>query len=313
MRETGAPGGVMAKKKKRKKQRPQKRKQKRKKKRARPKVRRRKVARGKAKRRRAKPRKRKRRKAKKRKPQKKPDQPLRLDSFGFDRGRPLAGKYEIVSRLGGGWEGEVYKIRERSTGIERAAKFFFPQRNPNNRVLVWYAKKLHKLRTCPIVIQYQTQETITFRRRPITFLVSEYVEGELLSQFLDRQPGQRLSTFQALHLLYSLAAGIGSIHHLREYHGDLHTDNIIVQRYGLGFNLKLVDMFRWGTPKLENIQDDVCNLIRIFYDAVGGARHYAKLPPEAKDICCGLKRSLILKKFRTAGHLQRYLETIPWK
>ncbi|MFB3095507.1 MAG: protein kinase, partial [Candidatus Acidiferrales bacterium] len=146
-----------------------------------------------------------------------------------------------------------------------------------------------------------------------TFLVSEYVEGELLSQFLDRQPGQRLSTFQALHLLYSLATGIGSIHHLREYHGDLHTDNIIVQRYGLGFNLKLVDMFRWGTPKQENIQDDVCNLIRIFYDAVGGARHYAKLPPEAKDICCGLKRSLILKKFRTAGHLQRYLETIQWE
>ena len=307
-REVGAPGGVMAKKKKRRKKRPQKRKQKRKKKRARPKVRRRKVARGKAKRRRA-----KRRKVKKRKPQKKPEQPLRLDSFNFDRGRPLAGKYEIVSRLGGGWEGEVYKIRERSTGIERAAKFFFPQRNPNNRVLVWYAKKLHKLRTCPIVIQYQTQETITFRRRPITFLVSEYVEGELLSQFLDRQPGQRLSTFQALHLLYSLAAGIGSIHHLREYHGDLHTDNIIVQRYGLGFNLKLVDMFRWGTPKQENIQDDVCNLIRIFYDAVGGARHYPKLPPEAKDICCGLKRSLILKKFRTAGHLQRYLETIQWE
>lgn len=326
MPETGAPSGVMA--KKRKKKRPQKRKQKRKKKRARPKVRRRKVRRRKAKRRKAKARKigrgkgkarkakkhrAKRRKAKKRKPQKKPEQPLRIDSFGFDRGRPLAGKYEIVSRLGGGWEGEVYKIRERSTGIERAAKFFFPQRNPNNRVLVWYAKKLHKLRTCPIVIQYQTQETITFRRRPITFLVSEYVEGELLSQFLDRQPGRRLSTFQALHLLYSLAAGIGSIHHLREYHGDLHTDNIIVQRYGLGFNLKLVDMFRWGTPKQENIQDDVCNLIRIFYDAVGGARHYAKLPPEAKDICCGLKRSLILKKFRTAGHLQRYLETIQWE
>ena len=114
-------------------------------------------------------------------------------------------------------------------------------------------------------------------------------------------------------VLSAVAAGIGSIHHLREYHGDLHTDNIIVQRYGLGFNLKLVDMFRWGTPKQENIQDDVCNLIRIFYDAVGGARHYAKLPPEAKDICCGLKRSLILKKFRTAGHLQRYLETIQWE
>jgi len=244
---------------------------------------------------------------------KKPQKRLYLETFNLAPGRPLARKYEVVTRLGTGWEGEVYKIRERSTGIERAAKFFFPQRNPKNRVLTWYAKKLHKLRHCPIVIQYQTQETITFRRQPVTFLVSEYVEGELLSAFLARQPGQRLSSFQALHLLYGLAAGIESIHQLREYHGDLHTDNVIVRRYGLGFNLKLVDMFRWEMPKRENIQDDVVDMVKIFHEAVGGARHYARLPREAKAICCGLKRSLILKKFRTAGHLRRYLETMQWR
>jgi serine/threonine protein kinase len=243
----------------------------------------------------------------------KPARRLTVDTFNLAPGRRLSGKYEVVSYLGAGWEGEVYKIREISTGIERAAKLFFPQRNPKNRVLTWYAKKLHKLRNCPIVIQYQTQETITFRRQPITFLVSEYVEGELLSTFLARQPGQRLSVFQGLHLLYSLAAGIESIHHLREYHGDLHTDNVIVRRYGLGFNLKLVDMFRWEMPKLQNIQDDVCDLVRLFYDAVGGARHYPRLASEAKAVCCGLKRSLILKKFRTAGHLRRYLETLQWR
>jgi tRNA A-37 threonylcarbamoyl transferase component Bud32 len=244
---------------------------------------------------------------------KKPQKRLYLETFNLAPGRPLARKYEVVTRLGTGWEGEVYKIRERSTGIERAAKFFFPQRNPKNRVLTWYAKKLHKLRHCPIVIQYQTQETITFRRQPVTFLVSEYVEGELLSAFLARQPGQRLSAFQALHLLYGLAAGIESIHQLREYHGDLHTDNVIVRRYGLGFNIKLVDMFRWEMPKRENIQDDVVDMVKIFHEAVGGAPRYARLPREAKAICCGLKRSLILKKFRTAGHLRRYLETMQWE
>lgn len=244
---------------------------------------------------------------------KKPQKRLYLETFNLAPGRSLARKYEVVARLGTGWEGEVYKIRERSTGIERAAKFFFPQRNPKNRVLTWYAKKLHKLRHCPIVIQYQTQETITFRRQPVTFLVSEYVEGELLSAFLARQPGQRLSVFQALHLLYALAAGIESIHQLREYHGDLHSDNVIVRRYGLGFNIKLVDMFRWEMPNRENIQDDVVDMVKIFHEAVGGAPRYARLPREAKAICCGLKRSLILKKFRTAGHLRRYLETMQWE
>lgn len=235
-----------------------------------------------------------------------------ITSFDFAPGRVLAGKYEVITKLGEGWEGEVYLVRELVTGIERAAKFFFPQRNPCNRALRFYAKKLHKLRHCPILIQYHTQETISFRQRPTTFLVSEYVEGELLSDYLKRQPGKRLTAFQALHLLHALASGIESIHHAREYHGDLHTDNIIIRRSGLGFDLKLLDIFYWGTARAGNIHDDVCYLIRIFYDAIGGQKHYSKQPPEVKGICCGLKRTLILRKFRTAGQLREYLETMSW-
>ena len=83
------------------------------------------------------------------------------------------GHYEIVSRLGGGWEGEVYRIREKRTGIERAAKLFFPHRNLRNKAAKFYARKLHKLRDCPIVIHYHTEETVLLRRNPITVLVSE--------------------------------------------------------------------------------------------------------------------------------------------
>ena len=60
----------------------------------------------------------------------------------------------MVSLLGSGWEGEVYLVRELVTGIERAAKLFFPNRNPNNRVATAYAKKLYKLRACEALIQY---------------------------------------------------------------------------------------------------------------------------------------------------------------
>ncbi|MCB9030175.1 MAG: protein kinase [Deltaproteobacteria bacterium] len=235
-----------------------------------------------------------------------------IDTFGFATGYRLANKYEVLSLLGGGWEGEVYKIREIATGIERAAKFFFPHRDPKRNVCSWYAKKLHKLRYCPIVIQYHTQETITFRKEAMNFLVSEYVEGELLSDFLKRQPGKRLSSFQGLHLLYYLSAGIESIHHLREYHGDLHSENIIIRRFGLGFDIKLLDMFHWSGAKQENIQDDVFDLIKIFYDAIGGKRFYAKHGPEVKNLCCGLKKSFIQNKFRNAGHLREYLETMHW-
>jgi len=236
----------------------------------------------------------------------------RITKFGFPSGMILAGKYEIVAQIGNGWEGEVYLLRECSTGIERAAKFWYPQRNPRNRTARFYARKLHKLRHCPILIQYHTQETIRFQGVPIRFLVSEYVEGELLSDFLARQPGKRMPVFQALHLLYALAAGIEKIHNLGEYHGDLHDENVIVRRYGLAFDLKLVDMFRWGQARPQNIHDDVCDLVRIFYDAIGGQKRYARQPPEAKAICCGLKRSLMLKKFRNAGQLRQFIETMQW-
>lgn len=238
---------------------------------------------------------------------------LDIDSFDFQPGRVLAKKFEVVSKLGEGWEGEVYLVLEKLTNIERAAKFFYPQRNPNNRAFKFYAQKLHKLRHCPILIQYFTQDTIMYRGVPITFLVSDYIEGELLSAFINRQPGKRLTAFQALHLLHALAKGIETIHHMREYHGDLHTDNIIISRFGLSYELKLIDMYYWGAAKYENIRHDVVSLIRVFYDALGGQKHYARQPPEVKAIICGLKSSLIIKKFKTAGQLREYIETMQWQ
>ena len=239
--------------------------------------------------------------------------PTPIDSFDLKPGRILARKYEVVSLLGGGWEGEVYKIREKNTHIERAAKLFFPQRNPRNKTAKAYARKLHKLRACPIVIHYHTEEIVPVRRQPITVLVSEYVEGELLSDFLKRQPGGRLHATQAIHLLYALVVGMECIHQAREYHGDLHSENIIVESYGLQFQLKILDFFQWQGPKRAVLQDDICDLVRILYDSLGGVRFYSRQPREIKAICLGLKRSLILKRFPTVTHLRQYLEALRWE
>ena len=66
----------------------------------------------------------------------------RITSFDLHSGSQLGGKYEVVSRLGAGWEGEVYLVREKGTRIERTVKIFFPHRNPGNRALRFYARKL---------------------------------------------------------------------------------------------------------------------------------------------------------------------------
>jgi serine/threonine protein kinase len=241
-----------------------------------------------------------------------PDSYPRISDFDLQPGRIIANKYEILERLGAGWEGEVYKIIERDIGIVRAAKIFYPQRNPRNRIVKLYAKKLHNLRHCPIIIQYHTKEIIKFRRTPITVLISEYVEGEKLSDFVNRQRGKRLLPFQAIHLLYALTIGMEQIHYAREYHGDLHTDNIIVKHYGLGFDLKVIDFYHWSASKRENIQGDIVDMIRILYDVLGGARHYSNQPKNIKEICCGLKKGLILKKFPSTARLREHIESMEW-
>lgn len=232
--------------------------------------------------------------------------------FGFQCGHLLAGKYEVLEYLGGGWQGEVYKIRERGTRVERAAKIFYPRRNVRNRTAETYAKKLHKLRGCPILIQYHTFETIEQEGVPVTLFVSEYVEGELLRRFIDRSRGKRLPLFTAIHLLHALAAGVESIHRQGEYHGDLHSENVIVRRLGLTFDLKLLDLFHWGPANRENRHHDICSIIRIFYDALGGQKHYSSQPQEVREICRGLKQSLIAKRFRSASELRLYLENQDW-
>ena len=233
-------------------------------------------------------------------------------AYNFQPGRQLGSKYVVLGLLGEGYEGEVYRIREISTGIERAAKFFFPNRDPKGKGAQRYAKKLHKLRHCPIIIQYHHHDWTKFRKRRVPFLVSEYVEGELLDGFVKRHPGKRLPLLDALHILYAITSGVAQMHSLREYHGDLHTDNVMVRRRGIHFDVKVIDFFDYGRYTREHRFDDVCDMVRIFYDMLGGQKSYAKQPPVVKRICCGLKRSLIAKRFPTARHLQKHLDTFDW-
>ena len=232
--------------------------------------------------------------------------------FSLSPGRIIAKKYEIIELIGHGWEGEVYKVREINSKIERAAKLFYPARNNNGTVSKKYAQKLHKLRDCSILIQYHAEEILTLRKEQISFLVSEYIEGEILSQFLKKFYRGILQPFQALHLLHALAHGIEEIHNKNEYHGDLHLGNIIVRRFGLGFDLKLVDMYQWSDSKIENKKEDIVDLIRIFYQTLGGEKYYASQCSAIKNIICGQKRTLILKKFPTIQKLRTHIETMEW-
>lgn len=235
-----------------------------------------------------------------------------ITAYDFRPGRVLAGRYRVISFLGGGLEGEVYLVEECQTGIERALKVYYPRWNPNATASKRYATKLHAVRRCPIIIQYHGQGSIRFRGHEVSYVISEYADGEMLSTLLARQPSHRLPPFAACHLLLALAAGLEAVHAAGEYHGDLHTDNVIVQHFGLNFQLKVLDFFPRSGSRRALMQVDVVDVVKIFHESLGGRRHYKNQPPVVKDICRGLKHSLILERFPTMAALRRHLETLRW-
>lgn len=231
----------------------------------------------------------------------------------FEQNEILSSKYKVISKLGGGWEGEVYLVKEVDTDIERAAKFFYPQRNLKNKTVKNYAKKLHKLRACNSLIKYIAKDQLLINGHVVTYLLSDFVEGYTLDTYLNSWHPEGMEFYQALHLFYAIVKAVEEIHIHKEWHGDVHAENIIIQKMSLNYDLKLIDVFHRTHSKKGSLQEDVFQLCRVLYELVGGKKGYKFQPRIIKEVCLGLKNSLIRKKFRTATSLRVFLENSNWE
>src|SRR5690606_28109211 len=86
--------------------------------------------------------------------------------YDFAPGRILARKYEVLSHVTSTNDGELYRLCEKATGIERTAKFFYQDAAKKNQKATIYAQKMHKLRNCKILMHYRTQETVSISGIP---------------------------------------------------------------------------------------------------------------------------------------------------
>lgn len=232
--------------------------------------------------------------------------------FYLEAGDILADKYLIEKQLGKGTEGEVFLAKERYTQRLLALKLFYAKNNLRLKKSIIHAKKLQILKDCPIVVDFHSFESFSIEGEKVAGILSEYIEGVSLWDFLQRQRGKRIHPYVALHLFYALVKGVEEIHANGQYHGDLHTENIIIKKVGLHFDVKLFDLHHWGDGKKSNQDEDIMNLIRVLHEILGGRAFYAKQAPGIKDVICGLKRSLILKKFKTMTQLRLFLEKMDW-
>lgn len=232
----------------------------------------------------------------------------KITTFNIRPGRLIGRSYVVEGRLGGGSEGEVYRIRDRMTGIHRAAKIYFPHSDPRSRLAVRHALKLDHLRSCPIVLHYHHSEQIQIGKHQALALISELCDGIPLQDWLSRHRGGRVNPHVATTILYALAAGLEDIHAMGEYHGDVHEENILIRQVGINFELKLVDFYGMGRPTRTKRQEDIYHCVRVFHQLLGGAAHYPKLPDALKYICAALRFPLVVKRFPTMDALRRHLE-----
>lgn len=232
-------------------------------------------------------------------------------AFNLECGDRLTWRYEVIERLGSGAEGEVYKIREKATGLTRAAKLYFDGAQ-NARAAVRYARKLDALRDCDIVVKYLHTEEVRIGDRFIKCLISEYFGGALLEDLRKTYRAGRMPAFEALNLTYGLVCGMAEIHARKEFHGDLHAGNIFVERRGVTFHLRIIDFHDWGRSPAQERRGDVLSIARLLFDLTGGRAAYKKQIPPVKAICLGLRSDLILKKFPSIFHLRAHLETFEW-
>lgn len=237
----------------------------------------------------------------------------RLASLNLRPGRHIGNQYVIDSIIGNGSEGEVYKICEVDTGIHRAAKIYYPDQDPKRSRSIRHAQKLNALRHCSIALQYHHTETVRVGSHRLKCLISDFCDGEPLEQWLSEQRGKRIAPFMGLHLLYELACGLEDIHAAGEYHSDVHSQNILISRRGIRFEMKLIDFYDWGRPTIAKQQQDVRDAIAVFNECLGGWEYAKNLSGEVKFIIGGMRRQKILDRFPTMSALRYHLDIFEWE
>jgi serine/threonine protein kinase len=160
-------------------------------------------------------------------------------------GQMLGGRYEIVSLLGEGGFGLVFKARQLSTGQVVAIKLMQPEllarSGPGSRAQVQIKRFQREMQLIaqlkhPNIVRLIDSGEMDDGQ---LFTVLEFIEGESLAQVLERDGA--LTVREAKHLMFQVLDGLSSAHELGIVHRDLKPDNIMLTRTGYRRNAMVLD------------------------------------------------------------------------
>ncbi len=152
-------------------------------------------------------------------------------------GRTIGGRYLVCELIGTGGMGTVYRGRHQLVGRDVALKFLAP-RYANDAAA--RERFLREARAANRIDHEHIIDITDFGETSdkLVFLVMEYLEGEPLSDIIERGA---LEPRRALTIAWQLATALARAHELDVIHRDIKPDNIFVlQRRGGDF-VKLLD------------------------------------------------------------------------
>jgi eukaryotic-like serine/threonine-protein kinase len=179
------------------------------------------------------------------------------ESAPFDPliGRVLEGKYKLVSRLGEGGMGTVYRATRVHIGDDVAVKALHSKYVTEQAALERFrreARAAAMLHHPNIVAIYDYGEARTDDAP--AFIVMELVSGLSLRGILEGE--KKLAPDRAVSLMRAICAGVGAAHRSNIIHRDLKPDNIIVLPAGSQSDQETAKVVDFGIAKLRDMASD---------------------------------------------------------
>lgn len=153
--------------------------------------------------------------------------------------------YEIVRELHHSSRSHLYLAIDRETGQQVALKVPSVDQSPDSAYLErflmeeWVARRIdnvHVLKPCAIT-----------RKRNYLYMVTEYIEGQTLAQWMTDHPRPDLEAVR--NIVEQIARGLRALHRQEMLHQDLRPNNIMIDLNG---TVKLID---FGSVRVAGVSE----------------------------------------------------------